>query len=70
MTSVRFNEEVARFFTYGARELRRRRRQAVVVTLDGRVVGIDVAGSTQAENIGFAVAIDAAKPLLTHALNA
>jgi S1-C subfamily serine protease len=35
-----------------------------LVTLDGKVVGVNVAGSTQAENIGFAVAIDAAKPLL------
>ena len=40
-----------------------------LVTLDGRVIGIDVAGSTQAENIGFAVAVDAAKSLLSSALN-
>ena len=40
-----------------------------LVTLDGRVVGIDVAGSTNAENIGFAVAVNAAKALLSQALN-
>jgi S1-C subfamily serine protease len=38
-----------------------------LVTLDGEVVGINVAGSTQAENIGFAIAIDAAKALLESA---
>jgi S1-C subfamily serine protease len=41
-----------------------------LVTLDGRVIGIDVAGSTQAENIGFAVAVDAAKSLVGKALTA
>jgi serine protease Do len=40
-----------------------------LVSLDGRVVGIDVAGSTNAENIGFAVAVNAAKALLASALN-
>jgi S1-C subfamily serine protease len=32
------------------------------------VVGIDSAGSSSAENIGFAIAIDAAKPLIQRAL--
>jgi S1-C subfamily serine protease len=41
-----------------------------LVTLDGRVVGIDVAGSSQAENIGFAVAVNAAKALIIQALTA
>lgn len=35
-----------------------------LVTLDGRVVGVDVAGSSGAENIGFAVSVDAARALL------
>ncbi len=38
------------------------------VTLDGEVFGINVAGTSQAENIGFAVAIDAAKSILQQAL--
>ena len=33
-----------------------------LIDLSGHVVGIDSAGSSQAENIGFAIAIDAAKP--------
>ncbi len=41
-----------------------------LVTLDGRVIGIDAAGSTQAENVGFAIAIDAAKPLIQRAFAA
>jgi serine protease Do len=39
-----------------------------LVTLDGQVVGVNAAGSAQAENIGFAVAINAAKPLIEQAL--
>jgi len=38
-----------------------------LVTLDGEVVGISAAGTTQAENIGFAIAIDVAEPLLESA---
>jgi S1-C subfamily serine protease len=41
-----------------------------LIDLAGRVVGIDSAGSSQAENIGFAIAIDAAKPLIERALGA
>jgi S1-C subfamily serine protease len=39
-----------------------------LIDLTGHVVGIDSAGSSQAENIGFAIAIDAAKPLIEDAL--
>jgi serine protease Do len=39
-----------------------------LIDLEGRVVGIDSAGSSSAENIGFAIAIDAAKPLIQKAL--
>jgi S1-C subfamily serine protease len=39
-----------------------------LATLDGKVVGINAAGNTQAENIGFAIAIDAAKPLIAQAI--
>jgi S1-C subfamily serine protease len=39
-----------------------------LVTLDGEVVGVNAAGSAQAENIGFAIAIDAAKPLIERAI--
>lgn len=39
-----------------------------LVTLDGQVVGVNAAGSAQAENIGFAVAINSAKPLIEQAL--
>jgi S1-C subfamily serine protease len=39
-----------------------------LIDLTGHVVGIDSAGSSQAENIGFAIAIDAAKPLIEGAL--
>jgi serine protease Do len=39
-----------------------------LVTLDGEVVGVNAAGNTQAENIGFAIAIDAAKPLIEQAI--
>ena len=38
------------------------------MTLDGKVIGVNAAGSSQAENIGFAVAIDAAKPLIEQAV--
>ncbi|MEO8291740.1 MAG: trypsin-like peptidase domain-containing protein [Actinomycetota bacterium] len=40
-----------------------------LIDLSGRVVGIDSAGSSSAENIGFAIAIDAAKPLIQKALS-
>jgi S1-C subfamily serine protease len=39
-----------------------------LLTLDGKVVGINAAGNTQAENVGFAIAIDAAKPLVEQAI--
>jgi putative serine protease PepD len=39
-----------------------------LIDLSGHVVGIDSAGSSSAENIGFAIAIDAAKPLIEQAL--
>jgi S1-C subfamily serine protease len=39
-----------------------------LIDLEGNVVGIDSAGSSSAENIGFAIAIDAAKPLIQQAL--
>jgi serine protease Do len=39
-----------------------------LVTLDGEVIGVNAAGSAQAENIGFAIAIDAAKPLIEQAI--
>jgi S1-C subfamily serine protease len=39
-----------------------------LIDLTGHVVGIDSAGSSSAENIGFAIAIDAAKPLIEQAL--
>lgn len=35
-----------------------------LVDLAGRVIGINTAGSTEAENIGFAIAIDAALPTI------
>lgn len=38
-----------------------------LVDLSGRVVGINTAGTTTAENIGFAIAIDAAIPTIEHA---
>lgn len=38
-----------------------------LVDLTGRVVGINTAGTTSAENIGFAIAIDAAIPTIEHA---
>ena len=38
-----------------------------LVDLSGRVIGINTAGSTQAENIGFAIAIDAALPTIRDA---
>ena len=36
-----------------------------LLTLDGKVVGINSAGSTGAQNIGFAIAIDTAKPIVS-----
>jgi serine protease Do len=39
-----------------------------LVTLDGEVIGVNAAGNAQAENIGFAIAIDAAKPLIRRAV--
>ena len=38
-----------------------------LVDLSGRVIGINTAGSTSAENIGFAIAIDAALPTIRDA---
>ncbi len=35
-----------------------------LLTLDGKVIGINSAGSTDAQNIGFAIAIDTAKPIV------
>jgi S1-C subfamily serine protease len=40
-----------------------------LLDMTGRVVGINSAGSDGAENIGFAIAIDAAKDTITQALN-
>jgi serine protease Do len=39
-----------------------------LVTLDGEVIGVNAAGNAQAENIGFAIAIDVAKPLIREAV--
>ncbi|HEX9376691.1 MAG TPA: trypsin-like peptidase domain-containing protein [Actinomycetota bacterium] len=39
-----------------------------LVNLQGQVVGINTAGAQQAENIGFAISIDAAKPTIEHAV--
>jgi len=39
-----------------------------LVDLNGNVVGINTAGNSQAQNIGFAIAIDGAKPILLQAL--
>jgi len=38
-----------------------------LLSLEGQVVGINTLGSTGAENVGFAIAIDAAKPTIQHA---
>jgi serine protease Do len=35
-----------------------------LLTLDGKVIGINSAGSQNAQNIGFAIAIDTAKPII------
>lgn len=35
-----------------------------LLTLDGKVVGINSAGSQDAQNIGFAIAVDTARPIL------
>jgi serine protease Do len=40
-----------------------------LVDLAGNVVGINTAGNNQAENIGFAISIDAAKPDIEQAMN-
>jgi len=40
-----------------------------LVNLGGQVVGINTAGASQAENIGFAIAIDSAKPTIDQALS-
>jgi serine protease Do len=39
-----------------------------LVDLSGRVVGINTAGAGAAENIGFAIAIDRARPIVEHAM--
>lgn len=39
-----------------------------LVDLDGRVVGINSAGAGEAENIGFAIAIDVAWPIISYAI--
>ena len=39
-----------------------------LVDLNGTVVGINTAGAGEAENIGFSIAIDAAKPMITRAM--
>jgi serine protease Do len=38
-----------------------------LLTLDGRVIGVNVAGGDAVENIGFAIPIDVARPLLDQA---
>jgi serine protease Do len=40
-----------------------------LVNLAGQVVGINTAGANQAENIGFAIPINAAKPIILQAVN-
>jgi serine protease Do len=40
-----------------------------LVDLAGQVIGINTAGANQAENIGFAIAIDTAKPIVQEAAN-
>ncbi len=40
-----------------------------LVDLNGRVVGINTAGAGGAENIGFSIAIDAAKPIIDRAIS-
>ncbi len=39
-----------------------------LVDLNGNVVGINTAGAGQAENVGFSIAIDAAKPIIDEAI--
>jgi serine protease Do len=39
-----------------------------LVDLNGNVIGINTAGAGQAENIGFSIAIDAAKPMIQRAM--
>ncbi len=43
-------------------------RVIALVDLDGNVVGINTAGAGQAENVGFSIAIDAAKPIINEAI--
>ncbi|MDP9241906.1 MAG: trypsin-like peptidase domain-containing protein [Actinomycetota bacterium] len=38
-----------------------------LINLAGQVIGIDSAGTQQAQNIGFAIAIDSAKPIIAQA---
>jgi serine protease Do len=40
-----------------------------LVDLAGNVIGINTAGNSGAENIGFAIAIDAAKPIIQQAID-
>ncbi len=40
-----------------------------LVNLAGQVVGINTAGSSSAENIGFAIAVDSARPTIEHAVS-
>jgi S1-C subfamily serine protease len=40
-----------------------------LVDLAGNVIGINTAGSQQAENIGFSIAIDAARPIIERAMS-
>ena len=39
-----------------------------LLDLNGQVIGINTAGTQSAQNIGFAIAIDAAKPTIEHAV--
>ncbi|MGH2723461.1 MAG: S1C family serine protease [Actinomycetota bacterium] len=39
-----------------------------LLDLDGQVVGINTAGASQAENIGFAISINRARPIIDHAI--
>ena len=41
-----------------------------LLNLAGQVVGINTAGNSTAENIGFAIALDAARPIIEHAVSA
>ena len=39
-----------------------------LIDLDGNVIGINTAGNSQAQSIGFSIAIDAAKPIIDQAI--